>query len=167
MNIAVTCAQRECNITQVSLPARQARLSVERLWFVACYLLFAARWSPSIRRERQSTSEFCLSPFTGSPNPRSPYRITLQPVRTIGLSQSQRALFFGPKQLRFLFSPVGLFSQPPPPTPSFKFFWILFFLFFIFWCVFVCVSGVGVSPFSFMGRDVAPAQEDALCHKGM
>lgn len=110
------------------------------LLFAACYLVFAARWSPSIRRERQSTSEFFLSPFTGSTDPSISTQNYSQPVRTTGLS-SQRAQFLDPNNLDCFCRPLCGALPPPLSHLLVKFFWILF--------LFVCVSGEGCWHFVF------------------
>ena len=142
INIAATGAQTECNITWVWFAA----WGYTSCRWRACYLLFAARWSPSIRGERQSTSEFFLSPFSGLHTHSLPASAHIWFVRGAGSS------VFGPKQLRS--SPCGASLSRFPLLDT----------------LFLLARedmAAGILCFSFMGRDVAPAPKDGLCHKGM
>lgn len=88
--------------------------------------MFAARWSPSTRRERQSASEFFLSPFTGSPNPLG-LRTELLPAsaRNWFVIVAESSVFLDPNNLAsvsffffftLLTSSVELFSQDTLPS---------------------------------------------------
>lgn len=90
--------------------------------------MFAARWSPSTRRERQSASEFFLSPFTGSPKPLG-LRTELLPAsaRNWFVIVAESSVFLDPNNLAsfsffffftLLTSSVELFSQDTFPTSS-------------------------------------------------
>lgn len=151
INIAARAAQTECNIAQKS---QQARGHTDWSYWahLPCWPLGGARvYSDSGIFPHLSLAPPSLPPPGSQLLPASAHDCH---------SRREPSIFGGPEQL--------CFSCPPPtPLPTHalgaplrvEFFRILFF--------FVRERRGLRSPFEPPRRDVAPAQKDAWCHKGM